>query len=256
MQYKIYNADCMDVLRTINQESVDCIVTDPPFGVNYKQNFYDDKMEEVFKLVPLWYSNMFRVLKEQSYLFVFVGVKNIEIWIKEGREAGFLFKNIIATRAFNNGSKIKNNFSFVFQPILLFSKGKGRAFNEVDFFPTSYAWLADPRNTKKEAYQYQYPNFVLPTVAFGTEKFGSNKKKIIHPNAKSEPLCRFFIEIATNRGEIVLDPFMGSGTVGEATIKVGRKFIGIEKDEKYFNMAKNRIEKAMAMPKQGELFNG
>ena len=68
MQYKIYNADCMDVLRTINQESVDCIVTDPPFGVNYKQNFYDDKMEEVFRLVPLWYSNMFRVLKEQSYL--------------------------------------------------------------------------------------------------------------------------------------------------------------------------------------------
>ena len=222
--------------------SCDCIVTDPPFGVGYKQTFYEDEQEVVYERVPKWYKEWFRLLKDNSYLFLFVGVKTIDKWICEGKNAGFEFRNIIATRAFNNGRKLNNNFAFVLQPILLFSKGKGRDFNKVNFFHSSAEWLNDARNKKKAAFSYQYPNFIMPDIAFGTETFGSNKKQIVHPNAKSEPLCRFFIEIATNKDDIVMDPFMGSGTTGVACSNCGRGFIGMEQTEEYFCLAKRRIQ--------------
>jgi len=237
----LYCGDCMERFRTMSEASIDCIVTDPPFGVGFKQDFYDDSAEVVFKDIDILYKEWFRLLKEDSYLFLFVGIKTIDKWVAEGRRAGFEFKNIIATRAFNNGRKLKNNFAFVLQPILLFSKSKGRAFNNIDFFPTSNEWKNDKRNKKKTPFTYQYPNFIMPDIAFGTETFGSNKKQIVHPNAKSEPLCRFFIEIATNKDDIVMDPFMGSGTTGVACSNCGRGFIGIEQDERYFAYAKNRI---------------
>ena len=237
----LHNADCMDVMKSMGEESIDGIITDPPYGVNYKQNFYDDSTEFIDELMPMWFSEWYRLMKSNSYLFLFVGVKNIEVWISNGKSAGLVFKNIIATRTFNNGSKIQNNFAFVMQPVLLFSKGNGHQFNKVNFFPTSEEWLQDPRNTKKEKYQYQYPNFVLPSVAYGTETFGSNVKKTVHPNAKNEPLCRFFVEISTNKGDVVLDPFMGSGTVGVACANSERRFVGIEQDKKYFESGRVRI---------------
>lgn len=240
--FRLLNIDCQSAMKDIEAGSVDCIVTDPPYGVEYAQDFYDDSADSVLAMMPAWFEQWHRILTDDSYLFLFVGVKNIERWISCGKEAGFDFRNIIATRAFNNGMKLKRNFAFVLQPVLLFCKGRGRDFNEVDFFPTSEAWLNDSRNAKKEKYQYQYPNFVLPSVAFGTESFGGNEKKeIVHPNAKSEPLCRFFVEIATNKGDTVLDCFMGSGTVGAACMNSERRFIGIEKDKRYFNAARRRI---------------
>ena len=243
MGMELYRDECENVFWMYDAESVDCIVTDPPYGVSYAQDFYDDKTDSVLEKIPAWFGEWHRILKEDSYLFLFVGVKNIEHWIAEGKRAGFDFRNIIATRAFNNGSKLKRNFAFVMQPVLVFCKGRGRDFNEVNFFPTSEAWLKDARNEEKSPFTYQYPNFVLPSVSFGTETFsGSEHKELVHPNAKSEPLCRFFVEIATQRGETVMDCFMGSGTVGVACMNCERRFIGIERDEAYFDMAKRRIE--------------
>lgn len=241
MGFKTYCGDCNEVCAGFADESVDCIVTDPPYGVAYSQDFYDDSTDAVLAQMPAWYAQWMRLLKPDSYLFLFVGVKNIERWIAEGKRAGFDFRNIIATRAFNNGMKLKRNFAFVLQPVLLFCKGRGRDFNEVDFFPTSEAWLNDSRNVKKEKYQYQYPNFVLPSVAFGTETFGSERKEKPHPNAKNEPLCRFFVEIATDEGDVVLDPFMGSGTVGAACMNCCRRFVGVERDREYHDAAAKRI---------------
>jgi len=64
----------------------------------------------------------------------------------------------------------------------------------------------------------------------------------LHPNQKPLEIIKYFIETLSNSGDVVLDPFMGSGTTGVACVETGRDFIGIEKDEKYFQIAKNRIE--------------
>jgi site-specific DNA-methyltransferase (adenine-specific) len=75
----------------------------------------------------------------------------------------------------------------------------------------------------------------------------------LHPTQKPVALCSYLIKTYTNEGETVLDNCMGSGSTGVACIETGRNFIGIEKEEKYFSVAKERIDKALTMPRQGEL---
>ena len=74
-----------------------------------------------------------------------------------------------------------------------------------------------------------------------------------HPCEKPVKLLEHFIHIHTNEDMVILDPFMGSGSTGVACINTNRKFIGIEKNDKYFAIAKERIEKVCATPRQGEL---
>lgn len=75
-----------------------------------------------------------------------------------------------------------------------------------------------------------------------------------HPTEKSVDLCRWLIRTFTNRGEVVLDATMGSGTTGVACVLERRGFCGMETEPKYFEIAKRRIEEAERKPKQGELF--
>ena len=78
-------------------------------------------------------------------------------------------------------------------------------------------------------------------------------KEILHPTQKPVALLEYLIKTYTNEGELVLDNCMGSGSTGVACLNTNRRFIGIEKNEKYFAIAKERIEKTMSTPKQGEL---
>lgn len=238
----LHNGDCLEEMKKIADESVDCIVTDPPYGVSFKNNFYNDDKEKVFSNVPHWFKEYYRIMKDDSFMFIFVGVKTIHNWIQAGIDAGFEYKNIIATRSFNNGSPTpKNNFGFQFQPILVFSKGKGRPFNKVDFIPTSREWFKDKRNKNPKPYTYSYPNWIKTEWSFATAKSSTSN---LHPNQKNIDLIKFFIELSTNENDVVLDSFMGCGSTGIACVKTNRDFIGMEIDKHYFDLSKHRIEKA------------
>lgn len=246
MEYKCFensiliNGDCSEAMKEIENDLISLIVTDVPYGVSFKNEFYDDSEQYVFDNAPNWYREWHRILKDNSYLFVFAGVKTIHKWITIGIEEGFEFKNIIATRSFNNGSITpKNNFGFQFQPILLFSKGNGRKFNNVDFIPTSEEWFKDKRNKNPKPFTYSYPNWIKTEWAYASAKRAGNS---LHPNEKNVDLIEFFIKIATNENDIVLDSFMGSGTTGVACKNTRRKFIGIELDKGYFELSCKRIE--------------
>ena len=82
----------------------------------------------------------------------------------------------------------------------------------------------------------KYPKSI---IAFST---ADRTKKLLHPTQKNLELCEYLIKTYTNENEVVLDNCMGSGSTGVACINTNRKFIGIEKDDKYFEVAKNRIE--------------
>ena len=239
----LFKGDCLEVMRGLEVNSIDLIATDPPYGVNFKQDFYDDSEDYVLENISNWYREWFRLLKEDGYLFVFVGVKQIHNFIQAGIEVGFSYKNIIATRSYNNGAKkADNNFGFQFQPILVFSKGKGRTLNNVDFIPTSEAWFKDKRNKNPKPYTYEYPNWLQTDWVFATAKRAS---KNIHPNEKNVKLLEFLIQVASDERQTVLDCFLGSGSTGVAAVNTNRNFIGVEKDEGYFRKAKERIEKAL-----------
>ena len=238
-QIELYNGDCLEVMKTLNDNSIDAIITDPPYGVNFKNDFYDDSVDSVMENMPKWFEQWYRVLKDDSYLFLFVGVKTLHIWIQCGIDNGFTYKNIVATRSFNSGAVIpKNNFGFQFQPVIVFSKGKGKNFNEVDFIPTSTEWFKDKRNKNPKPFTYQYPNWIKTEWAFATEKRAS---KNIHPNEKNVKLLKFLVEVSTNENDVIFEPFMGSGSLGVACKQTNRDFIGCELDTDYFNIAKDRI---------------
>lgn len=235
----LLQGDCLELMKQVPDKSIDCIITDPPYGVGFKNDFYNDSEEAVLKEMPNWFNEWYRILKNDCYLFIFVGVKTIHHWINEGITAGFTYKNIIAARSFNNGAiNPKNNFGFQFQPILVFSKGKGKSFNEYDFIPTSEAWFKDKRNKNPKPFTYQYPNFIKTEWAFATVKRAS---KNLHPNEKNVDFIKFLVGIATKEGETVLDSFAGSGSTGVACQNTNREFIGMELDEKYYKIACERL---------------
>lgn len=238
-QIQIYNADCVEVMEKIPASTIDCIVSDPPYGVNFKGASYLDDTQAVLNNMHLWYKHWFRILKPNSFVFLFVGVKTLHNWIQAGIDAGFTYKNIIATRSFNNGSPTaKSNFGFQFQPIILFSKGNGRKLNKVDFIPTSKEWLKDKRNKNPKPFTYEYPNFIKTEWAFATAKRAS---KNYHPNEKNINLLKFFIEVSTKEKDTVFDGFLGSGSTALACLRCNRKFIGCELTREYFEVAQNRI---------------
>lgn len=236
---KLFNEDCLEVMKLLPDKSVDCIITDPPYGVSFKNDFYNDKTDDILKIMPDWFAQWKRILKDNSFLFVFAGVRTLHNWIQTGINAGFTYKNIVATRSFNNGSiRAPSNFGFQFQPIIVFSNGQGRKLNQVDFIPTSASWFKDKRNPNPKPYTYDYPNWIKTEWAFASAK---RANKSFHPNEKNVDLIKFLIEVATNENEVVMDTFMGCGSTGIACKKCNREFIGIELDKHYFDLAEKRI---------------
>lgn len=242
--YNLYNGDFVEKTKeNIKNNTIDCIISDPPFGVEFKNDIYDDSEDYIMKNIDSWYKEWYRILKDDCYLFLYVGVKNLHVWISKGIEHGFNYKNIVAVRNFNNGRAIpKNNFGSQFQPILVFSKGKGKKFNEVDFIPTSTGWYKDKRNKNPKPYTYVYPNWIKSEWTFATAK---RANKNLHPNEKNVDLIKFLIEISTKENETVFDSFFGSCSTGVAALKSKRNFIGIELDNKYYNLGNERLEKCL-----------
>ena len=238
----LFNGECVSLMRKeLKNNSIDLIVTDPPYGVGFKTDLYDDSYEAVLANMPIWFNEWYRVLKEDCYLYLFVGVKTLHIWIEEGIKAGFTYKNIIATRSFNNGAMTpKNNFGFQFQPVLVFSKGKGKNFNDVDFVPTSEEWFNDKRNLDPKPFTYAYPNWIKSEWCFATAKRSTDN---LHPNEKNVELIQFLIEISSNKEDVVLDNFLGCGSTALASVLSDRNFIGMELNKDLYDLAVKRIKR-------------
>ena len=222
----IYNENCLDVFKTIPDESIDLIATDPPYpvmargssgnagGMLQKQINRDGKVFEHNSInVSEYAPEFFRVLKDGSHLYVMTNHINLIEMLNTFTKVGFHF---IKSLIWDKGNKIMGQFYMSqFEYILFFRKGYGKKINNCG---TSDI-LSIP-NDKTKA-----PD-------------GSN----YHDTEKPVELFKILIENSTKKGEVVMDPFMGIGACGVACKQVGRSFIGCEIDKKYFDVAKNRIE--------------
>lgn len=231
---KLHNTDCLEIMTKIPDNSIDCIVTDPPYGVNFKNDFYDDSKAFVERQSVLWLDSMHSILKNNAHCFVFTGTKSLTLWLNNIEKSEFQFNNIVNVPAYCNGQHLKNNFYFRTDHILYLSKANAKKFNKVDMIPTSKYWLNDKRNPNPKPFTYSYPNF-LPNF------FSNVTQNRIHPNQKNIKLLEFFISLSTNEGDVVLDPFMGSGSTGVAAQNLSRDFVGVELDKECFDMTKKRL---------------
>jgi len=246
---KLINDDCLRVLPTLADKSVDLILTDPPYGTSAC------KWDSVIPFDKMWVQ-LQRLIKENKPIILFgsepfssyLRTSNIKwfkydwIWEKQ-RGSNFLnykyqpSKNYEIISVFSNGatSFVKNNSNCPYNPQMIegipyeMKQGKGG-----DAVVREGSRIGKNIITKNNG--TRYPNAI--------QKFNSDKEKL-HPTQKPVALLEYLIKTYTNENDTVLDFTMGSGSTGVAAKNLNREFIGVELDQKYFNIASERINNEM-----------
>ena len=223
---QIYNKDVLELMKTMSDESIDLIVTDPPYKVTARGNagnsggMMQDKLSmqgKIFRhndIKPSEYiPEFYRLLKDGSHCYIMTNHVNLHEMLNVAKESGFHF---IKSLVWNKGNKIMGQYYMSqFEYILFFRKGRGKKINKCG--------TADI---------LEIPN----------KKTKGEDGKNIHDTEKPVELMKVLIENSSNIDEVVFEPFMGVGSTIMACIELDRKYIGCEIDEKYYNIAKNRIE--------------
>jgi site-specific DNA-methyltransferase (adenine-specific) len=237
----IINADCLDVLKYIENKSVNMILADLPYGTTHC------KWDSTINLEALWIHYK-RVIKDNGIIVLFaqtpfdkvLGCSNLKMlkyeWIWEKTQAtGHLNAKKMPMKAHENILVFYKNPP-TYNPI--------KTYNHIKKVSTAY----HKRNTSTGEIYGKCNNF---SDYNSTERyprtvqiFASDKQKLnLHSTQKPLALCEYLIKTYTNEGDLVLDNVCGSGTTGVAAKKLNRNFILIEKDEEIYKVAKNRIEK-------------
>ena len=223
---QIHNKDVLELMKTMSDKSIDLIVTDPPYKVTARGNagnsggMMQDKLSmqgKIFKhndIKPSEYiPEFYRLLKDGSHCYIMTNHVNLHEMLNVAKESGFHF---IKSLVWNKGNKIMGQYYMSqFEYILFFRKGRGKKINKCG--------TADI---------LEIPN----------KKTKGEDGKNIHDTEKPVELMKVLIENSSNIDEVVFEPFMGVGSTIMACIELDRKYIGCEIDEKYYNIAKNRIE--------------
>jgi len=256
---ELYHGDCLDILPTIEAGSVDLVVTSPPYD---NLRTYNGSLEwsfDIFKDIAL---QLQRVLKSGGVIVWVVGDATIK-----GSETGTSFRqalyfkdlglNLHDTMIYQKADyipKTHNRYEQCFEYMFILSKGKPNKFNGIKDKPNKWAgsnfhgtWR-DKDGTMKRSSGHNkkvISAFGLRPNIWNIIPVKSSKSK--HPAIFPIDIPRDHIISWSNEGDIVLDPFLGSGTTGVACKNLNRRFIGIEKDKQYFNLAKKRINQASGL---------
>lgn len=236
--YKLYQGDCLEVMKNIEDGSVDLILTDPPYGTTAC------KWDSVIPFEPMW-EQLNRIIKPSGAIVLFgsepfssalrmSNIKNYKydwVWVKpQGTDplmARFRpMNNIENISVFYRKTASYYEQCSIGKPYQI-TRDKNERINETTFLKTFKETTTINTGTRKP----------LRTLYY-------NKDKGLHPTQKPVALLEYLIKTYTLEDETVLDFTMGSGSTGVACLNTNRNFIGIELDERYFNIAQNRIEKA------------
>ena len=220
----IYHADLRDILPTL--APVDLIATDPAYrGISGGKTpnpvkptgilaANDGRLFEHNDIDTSDYAHLFyAALKDPAHCYVMINNLNLEAALTDFRQAGFQFHNLLV---WDKGNATPNNWYMKnFEPILFFRKG-----------------AAFPINNRSAQAALSHPN----------------PRNKLHPTEKPETLMRELIQNSSQPGQVVLDPFMGSGSTLEAAYKSKRQAIGIDIDEKYCQIAAERLDRLLHRP--------
>jgi len=249
---KLYLGDCVNVLyNEVEDSSIDMTVTSPPY--DNLRDYGGHDTPDIDKAIE----QLYRVTKQGG-----VVVWIIADQVKNGSESGTSFKQ--ALKFMDAGFRLHDTmiwlkdtsafpervrYSQVFEYMFVFSKGKPKTFNPIKDRPNKYAGTnihgtyrnKDGSVTKRNE---EWNKTVVNEYGnrFNVWKNPTEKKnKTGHPAVFPLKLVKDHIISWSNEGDIILDPFMGSGTTGVASKELNREFTGIEIDKNYFNIAEERV---------------
>lgn len=227
---KLYNDDCMNILSSIDTNSIDLICIDPPYEIDYQNHNWDKANSLNWELLKEEY---FRILKPTGNLIVFQGWSNVSK-TKEILETKFQLNNwIIWDRIKGRGAK--TNVVSTREDILWFSKTKEYTYNKIwSNIKKKTSGLGDKNGQPNRALSNVWTD-ISPIVPWSSER-------VQHPTQKPLQLMERIITIWSNENDLVLDTFAGSGSTLVAALKLHRNFIGIEMDKEYFDIVVKRID--------------
>lgn len=224
---KLYCGDSLELLKSIDDESIDLVVTDPPYkitargnggnsgGMFQKKEVNNGKVFEHNDInIEDWIEEIYRVLKQDTHCYIMTNNKNIFHYLQEVDKTKFHYiKNLIWVK---DNKIMGQTYMSQFEYIIMIRKGKHKRINNCG--------TSDVLNI---------PN----------KKLKDENNKTIHDTEKPVDLMKILIENSSNEGDIVLDPFMGIGSTCIASKILNRQYIGFELDENYYNIANNRLNK-------------
>ena len=246
MSYKLYQGDCLEVMKNIEDKSVDMILCDLPYGVTSK-----NKWDTIIPYEPLW-KEYKRIIKDNGAIILFGQDKFTArtMLSNEKMHRYNLIWNKVLTSGFLNANRMplrEHEDIMVFYKKLptynpQFTEGKplhgmGEKFKKIKNDNNNYNDFNSCNNpsANREGDTKKYPKSILTFAR-------KHSSKMLHPTEKPVELLEYLIKTYSNENDVILDNCMGSGGTGVACLKTNRDFIGIELDKGYFNIAKERIE--------------
>lgn len=246
---QLLHGDCLELMKNIPDKSIDMILCDLPYGTT------KCKWDTIIPFDKLW-SDYQRITKEKAAIVLFsaqpfttllvqsnLKMFKYEIIWKKTQVTGFLNAKKMPLRTHENICVFYKKLP-TYNPIMSealkknrrkigeqrYNSGAADQYNE--FRKSDYVWVETGK---------RYPTDVIEFSNWNGALFGNTNRCVNHPTSKPVPLLEYLIKTYTNEGETVLDNCMGSGSTGVACVNTNRNFIGIELDEKYFNIAKERL---------------
>lgn len=237
---EIYLGDCLNIMKSIKKESIDLIICDLPYGVT------KNKWDSVIDLNQLWVEYK-RIIKNNGAIILFGQDKfsaKLMLSNEKLHRYNLIWEKTTPTGHLNAKRMPLRNH----EDILVFYKKLPTYNPQKTKGHIRKVSTAKHKRNSKETTNYgkhklttydsteRYPKSILK---FATDK----QKSALHPTQKPVSLLEYLIKTYSNENELILDNCIGSGSTCIASINTNRKYIGIEKDEFYYNISKNRIEK-------------
>lgn len=226
--------DSIKVMTDMKENSVDLIVADPPYNVgkDYGNNSDKQGKDEYLKFSKNWMTEATRILKSTGTLYVFGGQKYIAYLYMILEKMG-LENNGWVVWHYTQGAGRTKGYSSRHDDILIFTKSKNYTFNLDNIrIPQKYYRKANNMRGANPGNVWS-----LPHVHY------SEKDRTIHPTQKPHALYERMILASSNKGDLVLDPFAGSGSALVVSKMTGRNFIGIEIEPKYVDLCNAELTK-------------
>ena len=243
---QILHGDCIEILESLPENSVDLIFADPPYNLQLRNDLYRPNMTKVDAVTDgwdrfdsfaeydeftlKWLSASRRVLNENGTIWVIGTYHNIYRVGTVMQDLHFWILNDIVFIKSNPMPNFRGvRFTNAHETLIWAQKKKGAKYT---FNHQSMKALNDDLQMRSDWY--------MP-IATGKERIKMNGKKA-HSTQKPEALLYRIITASSNPGDVILDPFFGSGTTGAVAKKLGRNWIGIDRDKKYIKVAQKRID--------------
>ena len=247
---QLYHMDCMDLLAQLPDGCVSMVLTDPPYGIQYQNNFAQHPHPMIAGDDGIDYAHFskecFRILRDDAHAYFFTRFDCYPYHYQCLKQAGFSIKNCLVVEKGSVGGigDLRGSYANNAEWIIFCQKGR-RTFQSTTLLEnrkkegTLFRPGANPSKRYKTRFNACWFGAEYPKATHNA--VWQKKNQIFHPTVKNEVFLSWLIQISSQPGELIFDGFMGSGSTAVAAISTGRRYLGAEINRDYFELAQSRI---------------